>query len=88
MNPSNVKAWYRSARACLALDKIPEALDACHRGLEIDSKNSALHSLLTKITERKELVEEKEQKTKQREERQKAEERALRIALKVGFPTV
>ncbi|KAI9710879.1 MAG: hypothetical protein M1812_007331 [Candelaria pacifica] len=82
LNPSNVKAWYRSARACLALDKIPAALDACSRGLEIDPESNALKGLSEKIMERKAFVEGKERQTKEREERQKAEERALRLALK------
>ncbi|KAJ3086626.1 40S ribosomal protein [Quaeritorhiza haematococci] len=35
LNPQNVKAWFRSARACLELDKISEALDCCDRGLKV-----------------------------------------------------
>ncbi|KAI9696113.1 MAG: hypothetical protein M1836_005944 [Candelina mexicana] len=81
LNPSNVKAWYRSARACLALDKIPEALDACSRGLGVDPENSSLKNLRANSNERKAVVEEKERKTKEREERQKAGERAVRLAL-------
>ncbi|KAI9736121.1 MAG: hypothetical protein M1835_003337 [Candelina submexicana] len=81
LNPSNVKAWYRSGRACLALDKIPEAQDACSRGLEVDPENSTLKNLKANINERKAVVEEKNRKTREREERQKAGERAVRLAL-------
>lgn len=56
LNPSNVKAWFRSSSACLALDKILEAEDACSRGLEVDAKNSALLSLQKKIQTRKEQL--------------------------------
>ncbi|KAG8623422.1 hypothetical protein KVT40_008398 [Elsinoe batatas] len=82
MNPQNVKAWYRSATACLALDKLPEAEDACHRGLEVDSSNVALKTLATKIAKRKQYVEDQENARRKREERERAEETALRTALK------
>ena len=82
LNPRNVKAWYRSASACLALDKIPQAEDACSRGLEIDSNNTALKTLKSKIQKRKEHLEEVGKKRKEREERAKAEAMALKLALK------
>ncbi|KAK8227527.1 hypothetical protein HDK90DRAFT_62494 [Phyllosticta capitalensis] len=82
INPSNVKAWYRSATALLALDKIPEAEDSCSRGLAIDPKNAALQTLSTKIAKRKAHLEEIERKRREREERQRAEENAMRLAFK------
>ncbi|KAK8162164.1 hypothetical protein IWX90DRAFT_466361 [Phyllosticta citrichinensis] len=82
MNPSNVKAWYRSATALLALDKIPEAEDACARGLAIDSKNAALQTLSTKISKRKTHLEELTRKQREREERRRAEEASLKLAFK------
>ncbi|KAK5161592.1 hypothetical protein LTR04_004115 [Oleoguttula sp. CCFEE 6159] len=82
INSSNVKAWYRSASACLALDKIPEAEDSCARGLEIDPDNAALRLLHNKVGKRKEHVESLERERRKREERKRAEERALKVALK------
>lgn len=82
LNPRNIKAWYRSASACLALDKIPQAEDACSRGLEIDSNNNALKALETKIQNRKTHLEEVDKKRKEREERAKAEANTLKLALK------
>jgi len=81
LNPLNVKAWYRSASACLALDKIPEAEDACSRGLEVDSANAALKTLQLKIQKRKDHVAEVSRKRREREEREAAESRALASAL-------
>nr|POE93471.1 hsp70/hsp90 co-chaperone cns1 [Quercus suber] len=49
LNPLNVKAWYRAGAACLALDKLPEALDACANGLAADPASAALRSLRTRI---------------------------------------
>ena len=82
LNPRNIKAWYRSASACLALDKIPQAEDACSRGLEIDPNNTALKTLKTKIQKRKEHLEEVDKRRKEREEQAKLEGVALKLALK------
>lgn len=81
-NPRNVKAWFRSASACLALDRIPEAEDACARGREVEPGNAALAALGAKISARKELLEEREREKRAREERERAEDLALKRALK------
>lgn len=88
LNPRNVKAWYRSATACLALDKMPEARDACDRGLKVDEANKPLQLLLTKITKRAEYVAEIERKRREREERVRREAATLKHALKArNIPT-
>lgn len=78
----NVKAWFRSASACLALDKIPEAEDACSRGLEVDSSNAALKTLKDKIQKRKDNIVELTRKRREQDKRAAAEVRALATALK------
>lgn len=35
LNPKNVKAYYRSAKALYELDKIDEAIDCCDHGIEV-----------------------------------------------------
>lgn len=88
LNPRNVKAWYRSASACLALDKLPEAEDACSRGLDVDAENKALQLLAAKIAKRKSHVAEVERKRQEREERKRREAATLGHALKSrGIPT-
>ncbi|GME39945.1 Tetratricopeptide-like helical [Neofusicoccum parvum] len=82
VNPFNVKAWYRSASACLALDKIPEAEDACARGLAIDANNTPLKTLKTKIAARKKHLEEYERKRVERETKKRNEQNALKLALR------
>jgi tetratricopeptide (TPR) repeat protein len=49
LNPRNIKALYRSARALLSVNKLAEADDACARGLEIDSSNKPLLALAQEI---------------------------------------
>jgi tetratricopeptide (TPR) repeat protein len=82
LNPRNVKAWYRAASSCLALDKIEEALDACDSGLRYDAHNIALQKLQTKIEHRRDHLAELERARREREERSRAEQATLRLALK------
>ncbi|KAF2455408.1 hypothetical protein BDY21DRAFT_350760 [Lineolata rhizophorae] len=82
LNPTNIKAWYRASSACLALDKILEAEDSCARGLKIDPKNAALKTLATKISKRKQTIEEQENRRREREQRKMAEKHTLKLALK------
>ncbi|RVD89984.1 uncharacterized protein DFL_000968 [Arthrobotrys flagrans] len=81
INPRNVKALYRSARACLALDKIPEAEDCVRRGLAIDKGNSSLKAIQEKISSRKEVLVRSQQAGQERERLSKAKEAALKRAL-------
>lgn len=78
----NVKAWYRAATACLAVDKILEALEASQSGLQFDPANTALKTLLAKVEKRKQHVEDLERKRKQREEETKRKDVTLKVALK------
>ncbi|CCG83930.1 protein of unknown function [Taphrina deformans PYCC 5710] len=41
-NPKNVKALYRSSRACIAVDRLDEAQDVLTRGLLLDPTNPGL----------------------------------------------
>ncbi|KAK0248542.1 hypothetical protein B0A54_11222 [Friedmanniomyces endolithicus] len=82
INPRNVKAWFRAASACLALDKVPEALDACQGGLKFDSANSAMQSLLARVEKRQAHLAGLEKTRRDREQRAAREEATLRLALK------
>ncbi|KAH3919678.1 hypothetical protein HBI56_029800 [Parastagonospora nodorum] len=82
LNPSNVKAFYRSATACLALDKLAEAADACDRGLGFDPNNAPLKALQAKVSKRKDYIESVEKTRKEREARTASERLTLQLALK------
>ncbi|KUI57441.1 Hsp70/Hsp90 co-chaperone cns1 [Cytospora mali] len=45
LNSRNVKAWYRSAKALLAVGRVEEADDACAGGLSVDENNAALKAV-------------------------------------------
>ena len=49
ISPKNLKAYYRSAQALLALNKIDQAHDAAMHGLLIDRDNGPLKNLMDKI---------------------------------------
>ena len=81
INPRNIKAWYRAASACLALDKIAEALDACENGLRYDARNSALKVLMTKVEQRRDHLAKLEKQSKERDEQKHRQRATLRHAL-------
>jgi hypothetical protein len=81
LNPRNVKAFYRSGLACLALDRLDDARDSCKRGLLLDSANGSLKTLKKKIDDRQAQLDAKEKIRRDREEREIAEITALRTAL-------
>lgn len=82
LNPANVKAFYRSGTACLALDKLAEAADACDRGLSIDPNNAPIKILQTKVTKRKEYIDSVERARREREAKAASERATLQLALK------
>lgn len=82
LNPNNVKAYYRSARALLALDKITEADDACARGLAVDKENPALASVARGIIKRAEEVRAKQAKETARVQKEAREKALLKMALR------
>ena len=82
LNPKNVKAYYRSSLALLALDRIIEASDACSRGMAIDPTNTALSNLDTKITNRQIAIAANQKKKQEREDRVQKENFMLATALR------
>ena len=74
---SNVKAFWRAAKASLALEKIPEAETFCGKGLELFPENSDLVSLVKEIQTTKIRLEEE----KARIEADKAESIKLQKAM-------
>jgi tetratricopeptide (TPR) repeat protein len=82
INNRNVKAYYRSSKALLALEKMAEADDACARGLAIDPTNKALLAIAKEIIKKNEIVFAKKKREEERELRKRKEELTLRAAIK------
>ncbi|KAI2618810.1 TPR-like protein [Hypoxylon sp. NC1633] len=82
LNDRNVKAYYRSAKAFLAVGRVEEADEACARGLAIDEHNNALRAVARDIIQKSEEVTAKRRKEAERLARNKQRETLLRTALK------
>ncbi|KAL6720284.1 HSP70/90 co-chaperone [Lecanora helva] len=82
LNPKNVKAYYRSASALLALDRLREAGDACTRGLTLDSENSALRTLEGKIQTRGKSLIATQRRRQEEAEQERKEKFMLATALR------
>lgn len=88
LNPTNIKACFRSGTACLALDKLVEAKDACEFGLKLDPSNASLKALFEKIEKRSAYIAKVEADRKAREDKLKSEKATLDLALKARNVTV
>ncbi|KAK7887752.1 HSP70/90 co-chaperone [Exophiala xenobiotica] len=82
INPSNIKAHFRSASALFALDKVLEALDVASRGIKIDPDNVALKKLLGQIRARAQVKEEQDRRRLAEQRRKRQEQIVLEAALK------
>ncbi|KAK3307525.1 uncharacterized protein B0T15DRAFT_433124 [Chaetomium strumarium] len=81
LNPRNLKALYRSARALLAVHKLAEADDACARGLALDPANKPLRTLTHEIARAREADLDRRKREDERLAREKLRDTLLRTAL-------
>ncbi|KAK3400389.1 hypothetical protein B0T20DRAFT_408533 [Sordaria brevicollis] len=81
INPSNLKALYRSGRALLSVSKIAEADDACARGLEIDPNNAALKQLARDLIAKNEEIQRKQRAEAERLEKERRRQLLKKAAL-------
>lgn len=82
LNPKNIKAYYRSARAFLAVGRIAEADDACARGLAIDPSNNPLKTVARDIIKKAEETSAKQRRDAERVAKEKRREMLVKAALK------
>ncbi|KAI0817299.1 TPR-like protein [Xylaria sp. FL0064] len=82
LNPNNIKAYYRSARAFLAVGRIAEADDACARGLALDESNNALKAVARDIVKKAEEASARQRRDAERLAKEKRREMLIKAALK------
>lgn len=88
LNPRNIKAYYRSSKALLAVDRIEEADDMCARGLAFNENNKGLRSIADTIVKRAGELDARRKKEEERKATQKRREYLLKAALKArNIPT-
>jgi tetratricopeptide (TPR) repeat protein len=88
LNPTNIKAYYRSASALFALDKILDALDVASRGAKLDPENAALKKLLDQIRSRARVKEAQDRRRLAEEKRRQQEAQVLTEVLQSRKVTV
>ena len=81
LNPNNLKAYWKSAKALLAVDRIDEAEDACARGLALDGENVQLKTLSEEIKARVAGIAAKQQKELARTRQERHRELLIKAAL-------
>ncbi|XDG06725.1 hypothetical protein ABKA04_006340 [Annulohypoxylon sp. FPYF3050] len=81
LNDKNVKAYYRSARAFLAVGRIEEADDACARGLALDENNKPLKAVAQDIIKKHTEITTKQKKEAERLAREKRREYLVKASL-------
>jgi tetratricopeptide (TPR) repeat protein len=84
-NPSCSKAYYRSALALLALERVDEALDCCNRCLACDGQNKGVQDVKVRVEKAKAEKEEKERKRLERIQKEIESERRLKLAFRVSY---
>ncbi|KAI0175787.1 TPR-like protein [Hypoxylon sp. FL1284] len=82
LNDKNLKAYYRSSRAFLAVGRIEEADDACARGLALDENNGPLKAVARDIIKKSEETAARQKKENERVMREKRRGMLVRAALK------
>lgn len=85
MNPKSSKAYYRSASALIALERLEEALDCCDRCLAFDAENTGVKALRERALKLKEAKERREREREERLQREREEKLRLRKAFNVSF---
>ncbi|CEP07819.1 hypothetical protein [Parasitella parasitica] len=82
INPKNVKAWYRSAKALFALDKLVETIDCCDHALEVDATNKPIQDIRQQALKRKIMIDEIIRQKEEREEQERNKKQLLENAFK------
>ncbi|KAI1635435.1 TPR-like protein [Biscogniauxia mediterranea] len=82
LNDRNLKAYYRAARAFLAVGRLAEADDACARGLALDGSNAALRAVARDVVGRSEEAAARRRRDEERRARESRREALLRAALR------
>lgn len=83
MNPRNEKAFYRAARALIALDRGEDAIKCCEHGLDVNPDNEAIKGLKRKAEEKLERAARAEAEKVERKRREEGMAKAVQQALVV-----
>ncbi|KAJ3723363.1 40S ribosomal protein S7 [Lentinula raphanica] len=82
LNPKSSKAYYRSALALIALERLSEAIDCCTRCLDYDKDNKGVQGVLERATKLKEANDKKEFERQEKLRKEKLAQAKLNNAFK------
>lgn len=82
INPKNMKALYRSSKACIAVDRLDEAQDVITRGLSLEPGNKSLLGQLEILQRRLERALDKRKRDDERKQKLELEKYNLNVALR------
>lgn len=82
VNPRNVKAYYRSSRALLAVGRLEDADDSCKRGVAVDPANKPLQGVAKEIAAAISKRDAKRKADEERAAKERRKEAVLSAALK------
>jgi small subunit ribosomal protein S7e len=83
LRQSSPKAYYRSALALVALDRVEEAIDCCLRCQSFDPSNKGIRGVLEKATKAKAAKDKREEERQKRLQAERDAKRALNLAYRV-----
>ncbi|KAJ9423733.1 hypothetical protein QL093DRAFT_2563127 [Fusarium oxysporum] len=84
----HLAAYFRSARALLAVDRIQEADDVCARGLSLDENNASLRAVADDIIKRAKEIDARRKRDAEREAKEKRRALLIKAALRArNIPT-
>lgn len=82
LNPKNIKAWFRSSTALLAMSRIKDADECCARGLALDPTNKDLLGIADQIVKKAQEVDARRKREAEAEQRRIKEAFTLKASLK------
>ncbi|TFK43292.1 40S ribosomal protein S7 [Crucibulum laeve] len=82
LNEKSSKAYYRSAMALVALERVEEALDCCDRCLSYDRENKGVQTLRERALKAKEEKDRKEREKQERIQKEQLEKRIMDAAFR------
>ncbi|PRT53990.1 Hsp70/Hsp90 co-chaperone CNS1 [Wickerhamiella sorbophila] len=80
-DPKNVKAWYRSSKAFLLLDRSDEAIVCADYGLQCDPGSADLQTIKNSAATRRQKLRDMEEARRLRQEQAELQQKTLNLAL-------
>lgn len=82
INPKNIKALYRSSRACIAVDRLDEAQDVLTRGMLLDPENKSMKQQLDVLENKLKTALDKRKRDDERAAKERTEATNIATALR------